>query len=262
MAGTEWAGTERLIVQPRDREFLLELATMRVVDHAQARLVAGFGSTSRTNKRLLKLVRAGLLRRFFLGSGGGRKALYALSEKGAFLANVPLRGPRRAQGVLVAADYFVEHQLQVNAIYLTAKFGANSHIRIGRWIAFNKPVAPAIKLIPDGYVEFLTPTGTLAAFVEVDLGNESLAIWREKTRKYVELALSGEYRRIFGHDRFRVLVIANSGRRMLSLRKTIAAITEKIFRFGTFEDARTRFFSSVWLRPVGPEPETLFEQPQ
>ena len=78
------AGTNHLIVQPRDREFLPELSTLRVVDHEQARFVAGFGSTSRANKRLLKLTRAGLLRRFFLGSGGGRKALYALSEKGRY----------------------------------------------------------------------------------------------------------------------------------------------------------------------------------
>src|SRR5690242_10376629 len=63
-----------LIVQPRDRRLFEELAVMRIVDREQAKLVAGFGSTTRANSRLLALTRSGLLRRFFLGS---RKSLYS-----------------------------------------------------------------------------------------------------------------------------------------------------------------------------------------
>jgi FlaA1/EpsC-like NDP-sugar epimerase len=44
---------------------------MRVVDREQAKIVAAFGSTTRANARLLALTRAGLLRRFFLGTRGG-----------------------------------------------------------------------------------------------------------------------------------------------------------------------------------------------
>jgi hypothetical protein len=255
------AGTKGMILQPRDREFFIELGTLRVADREQIKIVAGFGSTTRVNERLLKLTRAGLLRRFFLGSGGGRKALYALSEKAAQLVDVPLRGPRRAQGALLAADYFVEHQLAVNSIYCAVKFSSIplAGVSFHRWISFFEPVTPEFRLIPDGYIEFSGPTGTTAAFLEVDLGNESLAIWREKTRKYLELALSGAYRRILGNDRFRVLVVANSERRLESLRKTIAAVTEKIFRFATIETARTQLFAPVWLRPVGNQPESLFE---
>jgi hypothetical protein len=256
------AGTDRMIVQPRDTRLLEEYAVLRVADCEQVKIVAGFGSTTRVNTRLLKLTRAGLLRRFFLGSGGGRKALYALSEKGARLVGVPLRGPRRAQGAMLTADYFVEHQLAVNSIYCVAKFRAIpvKGITFRRWIAFYEPLTPELRLIPDGYVEFLSSTGTTAAFLEVDLGTESLAIWKEKARKYLELAVSGAFRRAFGHDRFRVLVIANSERRQESIRKTIAAVTEKIFRFATIEIARTQFFAPIWLRPIGNQPESLFEQ--
>jgi hypothetical protein len=159
------AGNNHLIVQPRDRNFLRELAILRVVDHEQARIVAGFGSTSRANKRLLKLVRAGLLRRFFLGSGGGRKALYSLSEKGALTADVPFRGLRRKQGAVVAMDFFVEHQLAVNEIYRAARFGKSPspEIRFVHWMGFHAPLAPELRLIPDGYVELTTPAG-IAAF--------------------------------------------------------------------------------------------------
>ena len=62
--------------------FLAELAVMRVVDREQAKIVAGFGSTTRANARLLALTRAGLLRRFFLGTtGAGQKALYAFRTR-------------------------------------------------------------------------------------------------------------------------------------------------------------------------------------
>lgn len=254
-------GTEGIILQQRDREFFRELSVLSVADHEQTMVVARFGSVSRANRRLRQLTRAGFLRRFFLGSGGGRKALYSLSEKGAQVGGVTARGLRRPQGALLAADYFVEHQLQVNSIYCRVKFGPIPIDRVSfcRWIAFHETITPELKLKPDGYVEFDSFSGIAALFLEVDLGTESLAIWKEKTRKYLELALSSTFHRSFGHERFRVLVIANSERRLESLRKTIRAVTEKIFRFSTLEVARTKFFETVWRKPNGDEPESLFE---
>jgi len=231
---------------------------MRVVDHAQAKIVAGFGSMDRANKRLLKLTRAGLLRRFFLGSGGGRKALYSLSEKGARCVGVPLRGLRRPQGAILVADYFVDHQLAVNALYCFLKFGTLAHgIAFRRWIAFAEPITPDLPLIPDGYVELEASAGVVAAFVEVDLGHESRRVWREKARKYLQLAISGTYRRTFGAERFRVLVVANSPRRMESLRKAVSEETQKIFRFATLDAAHSDFFGPVWKKPIGDRPEPL-----
>jgi len=91
-----------LVIQERDKQLLRELAVMRVIDREQARVVAGFGSATRVNTRLLRLTRAGLLRRFYLGTtAGGQKALYALSAKGAQLVNVPLRGPQRRKTKLL-----------------------------------------------------------------------------------------------------------------------------------------------------------------
>jgi hypothetical protein len=258
------AGTNRMIVQPRDQQFLKELSLLRVVDREQAKVVAGFGSTTRANARLLKLTRAGLVRRFFLGSGGGRKALYSLSEKGSLVADAPARGPRRSQGAMLVADGFVEHQLAVNSISCTVKFvkipvlGATFH----RWLAFHETIAPELRLIPDGYVEFLSQAGVTAAFLEVDLGTESLQVWREKTRQYLQLALSGDFNRVFGQDRFRTLVIVNSERRLDSIRKAVSAVTEKIFRFATLDSARTEFFGPIWMKPNSNQPESIFEPKQ
>jgi hypothetical protein len=252
-----------LIVQPRDLRLLRELAVLRVADKEQLMIAAGFGSVTRINTRLLALTRAGLLRRFFLGSGGGRKALYALSLKGAQLAEVPLRGPRRRQNEMLVADFFVQHQLTINAVYCGLKFSAipAQGVRFVNWLAFHEPFIPGLSLIPDGYVEFMTPSGIDASFIEVDLGHESLTVWKEKAKHYLQLAVSGECERQFKQSRFRVLVLVNSERRLQSIRSAVRGITEKIFWFTTLDGVRgEKFFGPVWLRPVGETKQTFFKE--
>jgi len=267
MTGTKPRNGRRrgLIVQVRDLDVLRELAIMRVADREQLKIAAGFNSLTRVNTRLLALTRAGLLRRFFLGSGGGRKALYALSPKGAQMIQVPCRGPRRRQDEMLVADFFVQHQLTINALYCTLKFGAIPvpGVKFVNWLAFHEPIIAGLSLIPDGYVEFATPFGLDASFIEVDLGHESLAVWKEKARHYVQLALSGTYERQFKQPRFRVLVLANSERRLHSIRATVAAVTEKIFWFATLDAIKEeKFFGPVWLRPVGDTHQPFFTEPR
>lgn len=243
----------RLVLQPRDRQLLSELATMLVIDREQAKLVAGFGSTTRANTRLLALSNAGLLRRCFLGTtAGGTKALYMLSAKGAQAVGVPFRGPHRRRDEALVADFFIEHQLRINEIHCAVKYRPIpvSGISFRRWAVFHEPMTPAIRLIPDGYMELETSAGSIAAFLEIDLGNESLAVWKEKTSNYLQLALSGECERRFGQSRFRVLVIAHSDRRALSIQTAVAATTDKIFWFTSLESInRDGFFGSIWTRP-------------
>jgi len=260
MTGNEHHG---MVIQERDRHLLRELAVMRVIDREQAKTVAGFGSTTRANVRLLSLTRAGLLRRFFVGtSGGGKKALYALSAKGAHLVDVPERGPRRRKDESLATDFFVQHQLIVNQIYCALKYRAiPAGVTFRRWIAFHQPLTSGLRLIPDGYVELAPTSGIVAMFLEVDLGNESLTVWKEKVRNYLQFALSGECERQFGQGRFRVLVLANSERRLLSIRKVISESTDKIFWFANLESInRDGFFAPVWLRPKGDERLSLIQE--
>jgi hypothetical protein len=256
------SGNKGMILQSRELHMFRELAAvMRVLDREQAKIVAGFGSTTRANTRLLALVRAGLLKRFFLGSGSGRKALYTLSPKGALAAGVSARGPRRPQDALLVADYFVGHQLVVNGIYCALKYRAIPVPRVSfhRWVTFFEPVVAVISLIPDGYVEFMTPAEIVACFLEVDLGHESQTVWKGKVEHYLQLAVSGKYQEQFGQERFRVLVVANSERRLHSIRKTVAAITPKIFWFTTLASVGNEFFGPVWLRPTTNQPTNLIE---
>ena len=83
-----------IIIQDRDRHLLKELGVMRVIDREQTKVVAGFGSTTRANTRLLGLTRAGVLKRIFIGAiGSGQKALYTISGKGRAggTADIPAR---------------------------------------------------------------------------------------------------------------------------------------------------------------------------
>lgn len=251
-----------LILQPRDLQLLRELSVMRIADREQAKLVAGFTSTTRANTRLLALTRAGLLRRFFLGYSGAKKALYSLSQKGAQVAGVPSRGPRRPQETMLVADFFVEHQLTINEIYCAFKYRPIPvpQVTFQRWLSFHEPVVPQINLIPDGYVEFTTPSGIIACFLEVDLGHETLSVWKEKARRYRELALSGEYRKKFRQERFRVLVLTSSERKLHSIRKAVAEVTQKIFWFATLDSVRDGLFTSVWCRPADNKLTPLFEE--
>jgi hypothetical protein len=251
-----------LVLQDRDRQLLREIAVMRVVDREQAKLVAGFGSTPRVNSRLLGLKRAGMLRRFFLGSKGpGQKALYALSPTGAKLVDVSFHGPRRADDEVLVADFFVTHQLSINTIYCLLKFRPIPipDAKFVRWLSFYEPLESGIPLIPDGYVEVLTPKKTLAAFLEVDRGHEGLSVWKTKVRSYLRYAISGNFEKRFGEPQFRVLVIVNSERRMHSLRATTLHLTDKIFWFSTLDSiTNDGFWSPVWLRAHGDQRLSLF----
>jgi hypothetical protein len=254
----------RIVIQERDRRLLRELAVTRLVDSEQAKCIAGFGSTTRANCRLLALTKAGLLRRFFLGTtGGGKKALYALSQSGAKLVEVPYRGPRRKADDVLIADFFVTHQLAVNQIYCQLKCQPIpvSNVRFLRWVAFHRPLSASTALIPDGYFEVATSSKLLSAFVEVDLGHESLRVWKQKIQSYLAYAVSGDFQDGFNNSHFRVLVIANSERRMQSIRSVVASATEKIFWLSTIDSInRDGCWSSIWLRPKGDQLLSLIER--
>jgi hypothetical protein len=252
-----------IVLQPRDRHLLEELAVMRVIDREQARRVGPFGSVTRANCRLLALTRAGLLRRIFVGTiAGGKKALYLLSPSGARLVGATSIGPKRSRDQVVVADLFVAHQTFINELYCAVKYGltAPNGMRFSRWLSFSAPLDRAIPLVPDGYIEFADSGAVLAAFLEVDLGHERLSVWREKVRNYLQWAVSGRFAERFGGSRFFVLVVCDSHGRMESLRAATAALTRKIFRFATMSSIRERGpWSDVWLKPEGSERQTLVE---
>jgi hypothetical protein len=258
MTGNKRAG---FIFQTRDRHLLSELGVMRIIDRETAKVVAGFRSTRRANARLLQLARAGLLRRYFVGSiAHGRKAVYTLSAKGSELVNSDLGGISRASSRLVVSDAFTAHQTGINQIYVALKYRISPalHVKLHSWHVFRQQISEAIKLTPDGYVELNAGGSIRPMFLEVDLGTEALSVWKQKASYYLQLAVSGEFQRKFREPQFRVLVVASSERRIKNIRSVVAASTDKIFWFSTFENIdRDGIWSPVWLRPTGDQRHSL-----
>jgi len=112
--------------------------------------------------------------------------------------------------------------------------------------------------MPDGYVGVRSPSKTLAAFLEIDLGNEGLSVWKRKVELYLQYAISGNFEKRFGEPQFRVLVVVNTERRMRSLQAATLTLTDKIFWFSALDSvARTGFWSLVWLRAKNGEHQSL-----
>ena len=257
MAGNSTRG---IVLQPRDLKLLQELSRMRVIDRELAKVVAGFGSTTRANTRLLRLTRAGLLRSFFFGTiAGGRKAMYTLSPKGGQVIGVASGGIRRKSGQTVVGDLFVEHQMKINEIYATVRFGILTNaVHVRRWQTFRTPLATGTSLIPDGYFEVESAGQIRAMFLEADLGSEALRIWQKKTSEYVRFASSGNFTKIFSLPQFRVLALTTSERRLENIRATVRRSTDKIFWFSTFQSVnREGLWSPAWLRPAGVQKVSL-----
>jgi len=249
------------VIQDRDRHLLSELDTLRIIDRESAKVVAGFGSTRRANDRLLQLTRAGLLRRFFVGSiAHGRKAVYTLSAKGADMISAKLDGIHRTSDRLIVGDAFIEHQSAINQFYLTLKYRPtpNANTQLLRWHTFRQSISEAIKLTPDGYFELACADTIRAMFLEVDLGTEALSVWQQKTASYLQLAISGEFQKRFRQSQFRTLVVTRSERRLANIRSTVAKSTDKIFRFATLETInRDGIWSPHWLTPTGNQTQSL-----
>jgi hypothetical protein len=240
------AGTKQVIVlQDRDRHLLEELGVMRVIDRDQAKVVAGFQSTRRVNDRLLRLTRAGLLKRIPLGSS--EQIAYALT------------GTTPQPSGAIPAVLFVRHQLAINAVYLLAKYRTLPvGVRLVRWMRFDQPLSKTLPLIPDGYFEIESAAQVRPMFLEVDLGTEALPIWQKKTQLYLQLALSGEFTKIFAQSQFRVLVVANTERRVQNIRTAVAKSTDKIFWFASQEAIeRDGLWSQMWFRPQGNQRQSL-----
>ncbi len=247
------AGSKRttVVLQDRDLRLIEALDTMRVIDREQVKVVCGFRSTRRANARLLALTRAGILKRASIGSS---QAVY-------WLANRELQKVRK-QGDAAAepAVLFLRHRLEINRVQLLVQYAGIPAAGwwFGRWQSFQQPVAASVPLIPDGYFEIASSQGVRPTFVEVDLGTEAIPILVRKARLYLQFATSGEFSKIFGRSQFRVAIVTTSERRINSMRAAIAKLTDKIFWFGTLDMLTAdRFWSTVWLRPNGDQPQSF-----
>src|SRR5262249_42892329 len=152
------------------------------------------------------------------------------------------------------------HQLHINEVYVLVRHKPIpvENCQFRRWISFQRPLSKASPIIPDGYFELQQAATIRALFLEVDMGTEALRIWKKKIEMYLKFALAGEFKKLFGVDQFKVLIVATSERRTAGIRSVAAKSTEKIFRLTSFESInREGFWSAIWQKPVGDQRESL-----
>jgi len=254
MTGAADTGT---VITERDLTLLGALSIARVLDCEQFMVVSRFSSVRRANRRLLKLVRAGLLRRWFVGTEmGGVKALYGLSPEAARLIGESSQGllPWKQDRVITSSQ-FLAHQQSINTVFIQARFQTlAADASCVRWLSFREPLSTAVPLIPDGYFEIKHQGSIHPIFLEADLGTESSKVWKRKVEWYLKFALNGDFERRFGEKRFRVLIMLHSSRRLEVVRTTIAHRTDKLFWFSTEDQVRSEgIMAPIWLRPSGTE---------
>lgn len=251
----------RLLLQPRDLHLLKEAATLKVFDRIQAQICAGFHSTARANTRLPKLVSAGLLHRYFVATeNGGKKSIYSLTPKGASVAEVTFSGIKRNRDKLLIGDLFIAHQLHINDIYLEVKYKTQPKqiVQFKQWLTPKAPLSSSAPIVPDAFFQVQSAERTISSFLECDLGGESGKVWLQKIEAYLAFATTGEFQRTFGEQQFRVLVVTTTDRRVRLIRSLVLRYTDKIFWLSTFESInRNGFWSAVWFRPQGNQPQAL-----
>jgi hypothetical protein len=248
----------RVVMTNRDRELFALLHEARLLDREQIQQLLSFGSITRANDRLSRLHAAGLLYRYFIGTiASGRKALYAISPRGAAAIGLEMVWKlHRPQNELLVGEAGIEHQLAVNWCWISMKCGLKPDLI--RFARFNEPISQALPLAPDGYAELHGSGGVQPVFLEVDLTTETSRVWAKKVELYLNLATSGEFQEIFRQQRFKVAVVCTSERRLQSLRRTIRKQTTKLFYFSLLETTKREGFAAPhWLRPEGDARESI-----
>jgi DNA-binding PadR family transcriptional regulator len=233
---------------PRDVALVTLVAEREALTRRQITEALTFGSTTRANAILLRLVRHGYLtRRWQPTLSGTRRAVYLLGTLGRELVDLPAGRTMRFRS---ASDLFLEHRLVLNDVWLALTASKHEAYRLLRWLDEEHLHKLPLGLVPDGYVEYELERQSFSAFVEADLGTESLTRWQGKTKGYLQLAFSGQFERLFGRRFFRVFVVTTSERRLRNLRTTIAKQTDRVFWFTTREQlGNLGPFALIWSRP-------------
>lgn len=236
-----------MVLTDRDRRLISDVASFGVLTRRQLQDLGHFHSVTRANAVLLRLTRFSYLSvRPPLAVSARARAVYALGRRGAELCHLDGKGSRFGG----ASDLFVHHQLLVNDIRIL--FGQDdAGYALERWMTDLELGARGLGLLPDGYVEYSWHGRHFSAFIEADRGTETLDRWLAKVNGYVGIA-QGPYQQGFGRRFFRVLVVAESERRLENIQKAVARRTDRLFWFAPLGALRAVHpIHAGWLRPDG-----------
>lgn len=199
---------------------------------------------SACQRRLQLLFHHAYLDRLFipLVVGQGRTPfIYTLGAKGAALvatkmgldAGVIRRQPKANK----KGSLFLEHTSAINDVRVMGEcLTRSSQWRLTHWlddatfrqedyqdkVPFRSQGMRIRRHYPDGYFILQSADGLKKAhfFLEMDLGTMSNARWREKVQAYIQFRESGRAAQHYGTNKFRLLAVTTSERRLTNLKKT------------------------------------------
>jgi hypothetical protein len=239
-----------MVLTDRDQQLIKLVEASGVLTRDQIWRSLKFGSLTRVNAILLRLVRFGYLhRRFQPTLTGSRRAVYLVGPLGWEL----LLGPsevRPRSSWEQRSDLFIEHQLAINDVRLS--FEQARDLQLLRFLPESNLRNRALPIVPDAYLEWTHGKTTVAAFLEADLGTESRRRWTEKLRGYFSLTLGDRFTREFRRPTFDVLVVTTSEKRLANIRTLVAAHTDRVFLLTTRTALVSRGpLAPIWHRPKG-----------
>ena len=257
----------RLILQQRDKEIITSIYSFRILTRQQLQKLFRFNSSRRVNQRLKILYDHKFLSRYFLPTvRGSAKAVYYLGPRGAAIAAEELGIAvnlvnRERKSTSNLKELFLNHVLGLNDIRIAFYLGLDTHpgMALERWIndnechqqyrvvVFGKSVIKQFR--PDGYFRIIYKGKLYSFFIEYDRSTMTVGRFAGKVHSYLDFHALGYYRKRFGVQYFRVVVVTKTRERLYNLKKAVGAITDKHFWFTTINQITPNtVFSPIWQR--------------
>jgi hypothetical protein len=253
----------------RDRALLYDLYHFRFLPTALV-VARHFGSATRGRNRLKLLFHHGYVDRHFLptaGPGTG-EAIYGLgpaatSELATTYGLEPADVKRRRKPV---EPFFIAHELEIARFRIrVGELGAPLGVGTTDWTEGSAATLrlPGGRLTPDAIGWVRTRKARFAFALEVDRGTMTVGRVRAKFDRYAEAAASGALGALLDARRFRLLVIASSTKRLISLERAAREARATNVWLAPSEVVATDFLLEPrWLRPGKPGHLPLFRREQ
>ena len=250
-----------MVLQERDKKIITLCHDYHFLSQEQIRLLAGFGCYARTNIRLRKLFDNEYLSRRFLPVFQGRsRILYFLGPRGAEIISEksgidPLKIKQKRKQLLEIKNFSLPHYLLINEFRLAFSLAAKNkpEISLKSWKTQKEiPLRLEEKeFYPDAYFIYGYREKLYSLFLEIDRSTETNKRFQGKVENYLKYGFDGYYRKQFGFQFFRVLIICPSAARLKNLKKLIEQKTNKMFWLALQADiSPEKILTRIWQRPA------------
>ncbi len=243
------------------------------------RLFYSPGSLTHARVQLKRLADAGFLQRFRAptAKAGNTPFIYTLARRGIqylSTAGITEFSRFRPSENIELSHLFLSHTLAVNNIIITAKLVERiaPEIRLAQFrherVLRQTPVEVVTtagekqKVIPDGWLDFRTPTHRTAVVLELDRGTEQQRTFKKKLQGLIAFA-QGPYQAFFNTSSMTIAFLTTTGEDRCAvirkwceeeLRDEAQQELAEIFLFLAVADEGKELDSKVFLSPVWQQP--------